>query len=220
MVAVGLAMKTLRMGDTNLALACGANLLNFPFTTESLEPVLSPTYRCKTFDKDADGFARGEGCGVLVLKRLSEAIRDGDVIHGILQGYGEAQEGTSTSMGTPSADVQAEAMSLALKDAGVPPRHVSFLEAHGTGTVLGDPIEMYSISKAYSAGRKEPLIVASVKPNIGHTEAASGIAGIIKTLLSMKYGIIPPHIGCKNLNPHIDLNLTPAIIPMEAVVTH
>lgn len=212
-------MNSLRMGNSKLALACGANLFNFPFTIESLDPVLSPTFRCKTFDAEADGFVRGEGCGVLVLKRISEAVRDGDQIHGILRGYGEAQEGTSTSMGTPSADVQAEAMSIALGNAGLLPIHISFVEAHGTGTVMGDPIEMYSISKAYSEGRTEPLIVASVKPNIGHTESASGVAGIIKTLLSMKHEVIPAHIGCKTLNPHIDLSLTPAVIPMEPMVS-
>jgi acyl transferase domain-containing protein len=133
MVAVGMGMKNLRSGSTNLAICCGVNLMIHPFGSTSLS-ITSPNGRSKTFDADADGFGRGEGCGVLVLKRLQDAVRDNDRIYALLQGYGEGQEGPSSSMGTPTVAIEALAMQNALNDAATESWEVSYLESHGTGT--------------------------------------------------------------------------------------
>ncbi|CAL8085106.1 unnamed protein product [Orchesella dallaii] len=218
MVAVHLACRSLRLRETNLALACGVNLLLHPFDETVMPMVLSPEGRCKTFDAKADGFGRGEGCGVLVLKRLSDAIRDQDNIWALLRGTGMTQEGVSKSMGTPTVQCESLAMTNALEDAKVDPALVSYVEAHGTGTVVGDPMEVAAIAKAYhSDQRKEPLLIGSVKTNVGHTESCSGITGIMKVVLSMHHEVIPPHRNFETLNPAIDLDAVPAKIPLKAV---
>jgi len=217
MVAIGLACKSLRRQDTSMALACGVNLLLQPLDEESMAVFCSGDGHCKTFDENANGFGRAEGCGVLILKRLSDAIRDGDPIRAVIRGYGEAQEGTSSSLGTPTVKVEACAMSLALKDAEVNPWEVSYVEAHGTGTAVGDPIEMEAIGEVYSNDRKGPLLVTSVKTNVGHTESVSGITGTIKTVLALQNQMIPPHRSLTKLNPKINLSRIPAAIPLEVV---
>ncbi|CAL8085358.1 unnamed protein product [Orchesella dallaii] len=218
MVAVHLACKSLQRNETNMALACGVNLLLHQFDQDEMPMVVSPEGRCKTFDAKADGFARGEGCGVLVLKRLSDAFRDGDKIWALIRGTGMTQEGVSKSMGTPTVHCESLAMKQALQDAGVDPALVSYVETHGTGTVVGDPMEVASIAKAYhSKQRKEPLLIGSVKTNVGHTESCSGITGMMKVVLAMYHEIIPPHRNFETLNPSIDLEAVPAKIPLEPV---
>ncbi|CAL8084892.1 unnamed protein product [Orchesella dallaii] len=217
MVAVHLACKSLQRGETSFALACGVNLLLHPFDKDVMPMVISPNGHCKTFDAKADGFARGEGCGVLVLKRLTDAVRDGDKVWALIRGSGMTQEGISKSMGTPTVQCESLAMKQALRDANVNPAHVSYVEAHGTGTVVGDPMEVSAIAKAYhSKQRKEPLLIGSVKTNVGHTESCSGITGIMKVVLAMQNEIIPPHRNFETLNPAIDLEAVPAKIPLEA----
>lgn len=220
MVAVDLACKSLRRGETSLALACGVNLLLLPFTKDTMSFVISKDGKCKTFDESADGFGRAEGCGVLVLKKYADAVKDGDNIWALIRGSSCVQEGVSRSMGTPTKDCEAMAMSLALKDAGVGANEVSFVEAHGTGTSLGDPLEISAIAEVYgkdNCGRAEPLVVGSVKTNIGHTESCSGITGIIKVVASLTNEMIPPHLNLTKLNPKINLDTIPAKIPLEAL---
>ncbi|CAL8093609.1 unnamed protein product [Orchesella dallaii] len=213
-VAVDMACKSLRNGDTNLAIACGVNLLIHPFDNDTLSFVIAPDGRCKTFDSKANGFGRAEGCGVLLMKRLSHAVKNGDKIWGLLRGSAVTQEGVSKSLGTPTVHCEALAMELALKDAGVEPNDVSFIETHGTGTPVGDPLEVAAITKVYSKGRTDPLVIGSVKTNIGHTESVSGITGIIKTVLCLKNEAIPPHLNFETLNPEINLEAIPAEIPL------
>ncbi|CAL8084937.1 unnamed protein product [Orchesella dallaii] len=218
MVAVHLACRSLQNRETNFALACGVNLLLHPFDKDEMPMVISPEGHCKTFDADADGFARGEGCGVLVMKRFSDAVRDGDNIWALIRGSGMSQEGVSKSMGTPTVHCESLAMEQALQDAEVEPHEVSYVEAHGTGTPVGDPMEVAAIAKAYrSKHRKEPLLIGSVKTNVGHTESCSGITGIMKVVLAMHHEIIPPHRNFETLNPSIDLDAVPARIPLKPV---
>lgn len=213
-VAVHMACKSLQRGETNLAMAAGVNLLVHPFSTETLPYITCPDGRCKTFDADANGFGRAEACAVLLMKRLSDAIRDEDQIMGLIKGSAVTQEGLSKSLGTPTIQCESLAMELALKDAGVRPSQVTYVETHGTGTSVGDPLEVKAITKAYSKNRREPLVIGSVKTNVGHTESVSGLTGIIKVILSMKHEQIPPHLNLKNLNPAINLEAIPAEIPL------
>lgn len=219
MVAVHMACKSLLSGESNIALACGVNLLLHPFDKDEIPMALAPDGRCKTFASTADGFGRAEGCAVLVLKRLSDAMRDGDRVWALLRGSAMTQEGISRSMGTPTVHCEAMAMTQALKDAHVAPEQVSYVEAHGTGTVVGDPLEVSAIAKAYhTKNRKTPLMIGSVKTNVGHTEAVSGIAGLMKVVLGLCNEIIPPHIHCQGgFNPAIKLEAVPAIIPQVSV---
>lgn len=219
-VAVDMACKSLRNGESNLALACGVNLILHPFTPDMMKYVIAPDGRCKTFDSKADGFGRAEGCGVLVLKTLSNAIKDGDHIWGVIRGSSVAQEGISRSLGTPTVHCEALAMQLALKDASVDPSQVTYVETHGTGTSVGDPMEIAAISKAYSKNkdkRETPLYVGSVKTNVGHTESCSGITGIMKAILALQHEVIPPHRNFDELNSEINLGVIPVEIPLKHV---
>jgi thioester reductase-like protein len=216
MVAVDLACKSLQRGETDLSLACGINLILRPFTGKSMSTVLAPDGHCKTFDANADGFGRAEGCGVLVLKRYADAVRDGDRVHALIRGSAVVQEGASRSLGTPTKYCEALAMRMALEDAGVEPKDVSYVETHGTGTPVGDPLEVAAVAEVYAKQRNTPLTIGSVKTNIGHTESCSGIAGIIKVVLSMQNEMIPPHRNFETLNPAINLDSIPAQIPLTA----
>ncbi|XP_035713020.1 phthiocerol/phenolphthiocerol synthesis polyketide synthase type I PpsD-like [Folsomia candida] len=212
-VAVGQAVQDLRRGASNLAIATGANLIIKP--TFQNDVVLSKDHRCKTFDSAANGFTRSEGIAALILKRLSDAVRDRDRIHSVIMGYGATQDGETKSVGTPTIEMEALAMGLALRDAGMKPEQIQVVEAHGTGTAKGDPLEIKAISKSYSTSdRADPLIITAGKANIGHSESASGIAGLIKITMAMKHGLIPVQIGIQTLNPEIDLTTIPAIIPL------
>lgn len=221
LVAIHQACESLRLGDCDMALAGGVNLILAPESTigAAKAGMLSKDDRCKTFDASADGFVRGEGAGLLVLKRLSDAEKARDRILGIILGSAVNQNGKSASLTAPNGVAQERVMKKALAQARISPHEVGFLEAHGTGTLLGDLIEFGSISQAYGQERlqENPLIIGTLKTNIGHTETASGVAGIIKILLSLKHNLIPKHLNLINLNPSIKLAKIPAKIPIEAL---
>ncbi|MBW4635672.1 MAG: GNAT family N-acetyltransferase [Iphinoe sp. HA4291-MV1] len=221
LVALHLACQSLRNRECQIALVSGVNLL---LSTElsisfSQAGMLSPDGRCKTFDASANGYVRSEGCGVVVLKRLSQAITDQDNILAVVRGTAVNQDGASNGLTAPNPSAQTAAIRKAFSVAGVHPNQVSYVEAHGTGTSLGDPVEMNGLEAAYGEdrGAENPLAIASVKTNIGHAEAASGIVGLIKVVLSMQHKYIPKHLHFQNLNPNITLERTPAIIPTEGM---
>ncbi|RAU94283.1 polyketide synthase [Mycobacterium colombiense] len=207
LVAIHQACQALRLGECDLALAGGANVLLTPATmiTFSSAHMLAPDGRCKTFDAAADGYVRGEGCGVIVIKRLEDAIRDGDRIRAVIRGSAINQDGASGGLTVPNGVAQQRVIADALKRADLEPRDVGYLEAHGTGTSLGDPIEAQAAGAVLGAGREpsRPLLMGSVKTNIGHLEAAAGIAGVIKVILSLENELIPQHLHFENPSPHI-----------------
>ena len=219
LVAVHLACASLHAGECNLALAGGVNLILTPHLTISFSKgnMLSKDARSKTFDAAANGYVRGEGCGLVVLKRLSDAQRDSDPILAVVRGSAINQDGFSNGLTAPSGAAQRAVIKQALKNAGVQPNQIGYVEAHGTGTSLGDPIEMNSLVAVLSEGRSpaESCRVGSVKTNIGHLEAAAGIAGLIKAVLSLQHQEIPPHLHLKKLNPLIELEGTAFSVPTE-----
>jgi acyl transferase domain-containing protein len=171
--------------------------------------------RCKTFDASGDGFVRGEGCGVVVLKRLTDAVTDGDNILGVIRGTAVNQDGRSSGLTVPNGSSQQDVIRKALANAGVDPSEVGYVETHGTGTSLGDPIEVHALNAVYGEGRskRNPLALGSIKTNIGHLETAAGVAGLLKAVLILQYGAIPPHLHLKNLNPHIPWSEFPLSVP-------
>src|SRR6202012_4300989 len=206
-VALHLASQSLRIGDSDIALAAGVNLLLAPGVFRAFDQTgaLSQTGACHAFDADADGFVRGEGCGLVVLKRLSDAVQDGDRILAVVRGSAVNQDGRSNGLLAPNPAAQMAVLRAAYANAGVPPHEVDYVEAHGTGTLLGDPIEARALGTVLGRGRSEesPLLLGAVKTNIGHTEAAAGIAGFIKTVLAVQRGQIPPNQRFESPNPHI-----------------
>ncbi|MEW5986949.1 MAG: beta-ketoacyl synthase N-terminal-like domain-containing protein, partial [Chloroflexota bacterium] len=219
LVAVHLGVQSLRAGECQLALACGVDLVLSPEMHVSMSrfQALSPDGRCKTFDASADGFGRGEGCGVVVLKRLSDAQKDGDRILAVIRGSAVNHDGPSGGLTVPNGVVQQTLIRRALQNGGVKPAEVSYLEAHGTGTALGDPIEARAFTTVLGEGRTadQPLYVASLKTNIGHPGAVAGVAGLIKVVLSMQHEEIPPHLHLQQLSPHISWGNVPVVIPQE-----
>jgi acyl transferase domain-containing protein/acyl carrier protein len=217
--AVHLACQSLRRHECGLALAGGVNLTLLPQITETLSQfnMLAANGRCKTFSAAADGFGRGEGCGVIVLKRLSEAERGGDNILGVIRGSACNQDGRSSGLTAPNGMAQEKVIASALKDAGVAPSEVDYIEAHGTGTPLGDPIEVSALGRVFGQDRSQerPLRVGSVKTNIGHLEAAAGISGILKVLLALEYERVPPHLHGLPRNPRIPWEELPFAAPAE-----
>ena len=207
LVAVYQAMRSLQDGNCNLALAGGVNAILAPVNSllMSKAGLLSPDGRCKSFSKSADGFGRGEGCGVVVLKRLSDAERDGDRVMAVIRGGAVVHNGFSGGITSPSGKAQTRVIDAAVKDAGIAPSHVQYLEAHGTGTEYGDPMELGAAVKIYGKGRspEAPLLVGSVKANISHLEAAGGASGLIKTVLALHHGTIPQQIHFQEPTPHI-----------------
>ena len=207
LVAIHQACQALRLGECDLALAGGANVLLTPATmiTFSSAHMLARDGRCKTFDAAADGYVRGEGCGVIVIKRLEDAIRDGDNIRAVIRGSAINQDGASGGLTVPNGVAQQRVIADALKRSGLDPADVDYLEAHGTGTSLGDPIEAQAAGAVLGEGRKDgdPLLIGSAKTNIGHLEAAAGIAGVIKVILSLENELLPPHLHFENPSPHI-----------------
>ena len=216
LVAVHQACQSLRNGECTLALAGGVNLiLNHDWVnglSQEGAPLTSDN-RCKTFDAAADGTARGEGCGIVVLKRLSAAQADGDPILALIRGSMVNQDGRSSTLSAPSGPAQQRLLQQALQQARVTPDQVSYIEAHGTGTKLGDPIEMGAINAVFHQ-RSDPLWVGSVKTNFGHLEGAAGIAGLIKIVLMLQHGQIPPHLHFHTPNPYIDWAGSPVQIPL------
>ena len=180
--------------------------------------MLSPDGQCKAFDASANGFVRGEGCGMVVLKRLSEAQADGDRIWGVVLGSAVNQDGAAAGLTVPSGSAQERVIEDALLQAGIEPRDVDYLEAHGTGTEVGDPIELNAAAQVYGRGRApdRPLLVGSVKTNVGHLEPAAGVAGLMKVLLSMHRKVIPKHLHFNTPNPRVDWDSLPVQITSEA----
>ena len=221
LVTVHLACQSLRNRESNLALAGGVSLMLSPEVTLYLSKTraLSPDGRCKTFDKDANGYVRGEGCGMVVLKRFSDAISDGDNILGVIRGSAVNQDGPSSGLTVPNGSAQMAVIRQALENAKVKPEQISYLEAHGTGTALGDPIEVRGINNILCKDRStdNPLMVGSVKTNIGHLEIAAGMASLLKVILSLKNQEIPPHLHFKELNPDLADAATSLKIPTSSL---
>ncbi len=208
LVAVHLACQSLRLGESRMALAGGVNLILQPDVTVTLSRshMMSPDGRCKTFDAAADGFVRAEGCGLVILKRLSDARRDGDRILAVIRGTASNQDGRSSGLTAPNGPSQVALIQDALANAGLQPADIDFIEAHGTGTSLGDPVEARALADVFLPGRpaEAPLLVGSVKTNIGHAESAAGIAGLMKVVLALQHERIPPSLHFHKLNPAID----------------
>lgn len=216
LVAVHQAVQSLRRGETRLALAGGVNLILSPeiYIALSRARMLAPDGRCKTFDARADGFARGEGCGVVVLKRLDSALADGDRVLAVIRGTAVNQDGASSGLTAPSGPAQEAVIRAALADAGLSPVEVSYVEAHGTGTELGDPQEMRALGNVFAGARTAPLLVGSVKTNLGHLEAAAGVTGLMKLVLMLRAGTIAPHLHFETPSPHIPWADLPLRVPV------
>ncbi|GAB2998207.1 type I polyketide synthase [Mycobacterium bourgelatii] len=220
LVAVHLACQSLRLRESDVALAGGVQLALSPFAAIAVSKwsALSPTGRCKTFDAGADGFVRGEGCGVLVLKRLADATAAGDRVLAVIRGSAINQDGRSNGLTAPNLLAQREVINTALKQAGVTADTVNYVETHGTGTMLGDPIEFeglaatYGVDKGAGAGR---CALGAVKTNLGHLEAAAGVAGLIKAILAVRNAYIPRNLNFTRWNPAIDPSSTRLFVPTQ-----
>ncbi|MFV3130820.1 type I polyketide synthase [Niveispirillum sp. KHB5.9] len=215
-LAVHLACQSLRNGECDLALAGAANLILVPdtFVTMARLKALAADGRCKTFDASADGYGRGEGAGMVALKRLSDARAAGDSIIAVIAGSAVNHGGAAAGLTVPSGSAQQAVIRAALAQAEMEPHAVTYVEAHGTGTSLGDPIEIAALA-AVQQGRTTPLHVGTVKTNIGHLEAAAGIAATIKVALMIRHGRIPPHLHFIRPNPALDLGAVPAEVPVR-----
>lgn len=217
LVAVHLACQSLRSGESTLALAGGVNLILTPEITIGFSRLaaMAPDGRCKAFDAKANGYVRSEGVGIVALKLLSQALEDGDPIVAIIQGSAVNQDGRSNGLTAPNRWAQEAVIAEAYSNAGVAPGEVAYVEAHGTGTLLGDPIEAKALGAVLGKDRPEgrPCILGSVKTNIGHTEAAAGIAGLIKVALALKHRQIPPNLHFEEPNPYIPFNELPLRVP-------
>ncbi len=221
LVAVHLACQSIWNNECQAAIAGGVNVMLQPeyFIAESKAGMLSPDGRSKTYDSSANGYARGEGAGAVILKPLSKAIADNDDIYAVIRGTGCNQDGHTSGITVPSSDAQIALMREVYERAGISPSEIQYIEAHGTGTPVGDPIEATAIGTVLSDGRPkdEYCYVGSVKTNIGHLEAAAGIAGLIKTVLCIKNGMIPKHLHLNNPNPKIDFEGLRLRVPVEGV---
>jgi acyl transferase domain-containing protein/acyl carrier protein len=219
LVAVHLAVQGLRNRECHLALAGGVNVLLSPEISIALSQshMFASDGRCKAFDAAADGFVRAEGCGVIVLKRLSDALAGGDNILALIRGSAINQDGRSSGISAPNGVAQEAVIRQALANASIDPSQIDYVEAHGTGTSLGDPIEAHALAGVFGSGRtvSRPLVVGSVKTNLGHLESAAGIAGLIKVILAMQHGRIPPHLHFRQMNSHIDWRGLPVEIPVQ-----
>ncbi|MCH9736982.1 MAG: acyltransferase domain-containing protein, partial [Actinomycetia bacterium] len=211
LVAVHEGVKALRAGDADVVVAGGVNALITPLVTVGFDEVggvLAPDGRIKSFSQDADGYARSEGGGMLVLKRLADARRDGDDILAVIAGSAVNHDGRSNGMLAPNPDAQEEVLRKAYKDAGIDPRTVDYVEAHGTGTILGDPIEADALGRVIGRGRADdkPALLGAVKSNVGHLESAAGAASLAKMILALRNDKIPPSINYTGPNPYIDFD--------------
>lgn len=217
--AIHLACQSLRARECEQALAGGVNLALLPEITQTLADMqaLAPDGRCKAFSATADGFGRGEGCAMLVLRRLSDATARGDVVLGVIRGSAWNQDGRSSGLTAPNGVAQERVVRAALAAADVRPDEISYVEAHGTGTALGDPIEIAALGRVFGAEPRSagPLRVGSVKTNIGHLEAAAGVAGVMKVVLALQHERIPPHLHASVLNPRVDWPALPIEIPTD-----
>jgi acyl transferase domain-containing protein/acyl carrier protein len=219
LVALHLACQSLRLGECNIALAGGVNLILAPELHINLAKahILAPDGRCKSFSAAANGYSRSEGCGIAVLKPLSAALADHNRILAVIRGSAINQDGRSAGITAPNGPAQEAVIRAALKNADLSPEDVTYVEAHGTGTALGDPIEVQALASALGQRRspERPLLVGSVKTNIGHLEAAAGIAGLAKAILILQHQAIPPHLHLREKNPAVDWESLPVNIPTE-----
>ncbi len=219
LVAVHLACQHLRQRECNLALAGGVNLLLMPNSTIAFSRtrMLAQSGRCQTFDAAANGYVRGEGCGTIVLKRLSDAVAAQDPILAVIRGSAVNHNGRSSSLIAPNGLSQQAVIHKALENSGIDPAQVGYVEVQGTSTSLGEPIEVEALSAVYGKNRSpdEPLVIGSVKTNIGHLEAASGIASLMKVILAIQHGEIPAHLNFQQPNPHIEWDRLPVKVPQS-----
>lgn len=219
LVSVHLACRSLRTRESDLALAGGVNLVLLPEINVMLSKarMLAPDGRCKSFDRAADGYVRSDGCGMVLLKRLSDALAEGDRILALIRNTAVNQDGRSSGLTAPNGRAQEALIRKALAEARIPPAEVGFVEAHGSGTPLGDPIEMQALAAALGRDRpaSRPLVVGTVKSNIGHLESAAGVAGLIKAVLALQHEEIPPNLHFLDPNPHIPWAELPVVIPVE-----
>jgi len=208
LLAVHLACQSLRLGESQMAIAGGVNLILSPTSTVAMSKfgAMSPDGRCKAFDDRANGYVRGEGCGAVLLKPLSRALADGNRIYALIRGSAVNNDGFSNGLTAPNPDAQVSVLETAWRNAGVDPADVQYVEAHGPGTNLGDPIEAGALGTVFAPGRPvdQPLRIGSVKTNVGHTESAAGIAGLIKVALSMQRRALPASLHYQTPNRHID----------------
>jgi len=220
LVAIHQAVISLRRGESDLALAGGVNLILRPDVTVALSKahMMAPDGRCKAFDARADGFVRSEGCGILVLKRLSDARADGDPVVAVIRGTASNQDGRSNGLTAPNGAAQEAVLRAALDDARVEASAVDFIETHGTGTSLGDPIEVQALAAVFAANRAadRPLLIGSVKANIGHLESSAGVASVIKLALSLQRGVVPAQQHFVEPNPFIPWDEIPLRVPRRA----
>jgi acyl transferase domain-containing protein/acyl carrier protein len=219
LAAIHAACQSLHLNESTLALAGGVNIICAPDTSIALSKghMLAPDGRCKTFDAAADGFSRAEGCGIVVLKRLSDAQRDGDRILALVRGCAINQDGRSGGLTVPNGPAQEAVIRDALAAAGISAADIGYVEAHGTGTALGDPIEVRALGRVLGEGRDpaDPLVIGSVKTNFGHLESAAGIAGFIKVILALHNEEIPSHLHFKTPSPHIEWSSLPVAVATE-----
>jgi len=219
LVAVHLALRSLRDGECDLAIVGGVNAILSPDVTVAFSQagMMTPDGVCRSFDADARGYVRGEGCGMVVLKRLRDAEADGDRVRAVVLGSAVTQDGRSNGLTAPSGLAQQRVLRRALADAGLTPKDVDLIEAHGSGTPLGDVIEAQALAAVLREGRpaEQPWLLGSVKANIGHLEAAAGVAGFIKTVLTLERGIVPPHPSFRQLNPKLAAEGSQFIIPLS-----
>jgi acyl transferase domain-containing protein len=216
LVCLHLACQSLRQRESDMAIAGGVHLMLSPDVMVSFSQarMLAPDGRSKTFDASANGYSRGEGCGVVILKRLSDAVANGDTVLGLIRGTAVNQDGPSGGLTVPNGASQRKVIHRALANAGIRPGEVAYVEAHGTGTSLGDPIEVEALAEVYGQerGRSNPLRIGSVKTNIGHLEPAAGMAGLIKILLAFQNERVPRHLHFDNPNPHIPWSDLPVMV--------
>ena len=210
LVAVHMARRSLEAGECDLALVAGVNLMLSPAVTINFDraQVMAPGGRCRPFDADADGYVRSEGCVAVVLKRLPDARADDDRVLAVVRASALNQDGRSNGLMAPNPIAQRDLLDEVCRAAGLDPRTVWYVEAHGTGTPLGDPIEAGALGEALGRGRSDdrPLLIGSVKSNLGHLEAAAGITGMAKTALSLHHGWVPPTVHYRSGNPRIDFD--------------
>ncbi|WP_051838295.1 type I polyketide synthase [Streptomyces sp. NRRL WC-3742] len=208
LTATHLAVQSLRSGESDLALAGGVNVMLHPHTTVAMTKLgaMSPDGHCRAFSADANGYVRGEGCGLVVLRRLSDALRDGDRVYAVIRGTAVNNDGASNGLTAPNPQAQVDVVREAWHNAGVRTQDVDYIEAHGTGTPLGDPIEAESLGAVFAEGREEPLRIGSAKTNFGHLEPAAGVLGLLKAALALHHGELPGNLHYTAPNPHIDFD--------------
>ena len=219
LVAVHLASQALRLGECDLAIAGGVNLIITPEMNINFSKarMMAADGRCKAFDAAADGYVRGEGCAMIVLRRLADAVADGDRIHAVIRGSAINQDGRSGGLTAPNGPAQESVIRAALANADVEARAISYVETHGTGTPLGDPIEAGALGAVFKDQRDEPLLIGSVKTNVGHLEAAAGMAGLIKVVQSLRRQAIPANLHFHRGNPLIDWEALNLAVPTQAL---